>query len=49
MKLEYSYLTRIRIKEIPGMVNGAIKIVENYNPETLGVKPLFDLVVEQPF
>ena len=47
MKLEYSYLYLIRIKEIPGLVNGVHRIVENHNPETLGVKPFFDLLVEQ--
>lgn len=47
MKLEFSYLYLIRIKEIPGLVNGVHRIVENHNPETLGVKPFFDLLVEQ--
>jgi hypothetical protein len=47
MKLEYSYLYLIRIKEIPGLINGVIGIVVKHNPENLGVKPFFDLLVEQ--
>ena len=47
MKLEYSYLNLIWIKEIPGLVNGVIGIVEKYDSETLGVKPFFDLLVLQ--
>jgi len=47
MKLEYSYLYLIRIKEIPGLVNVVIEIVEKYDSDTLGVKPFFDLLVEQ--
>ncbi len=47
MKLDFSYLNLIRIKEIPGMVNGVTGVVKKYNPVTLGVKPFFDLLVEQ--
>jgi len=37
----------IRNNEIPAVVNGVVMIVEKYNPSALGVKPLFDLLVEQ--
>lgn len=47
MKIEFFNSTRIRNKEIPGVINGAITIVEKYDPVSLGIKPLFDLLVEQ--
>jgi hypothetical protein len=47
MKIEFFNLGRIRIKEIPAVVNGVVGIVEKYNPLSLGVKPLFDILVEQ--
>jgi hypothetical protein len=47
MKIEFFNSTRIRNKEIPGVVNGGIGIVEKYNPLSLGVKPLYDLLKEQ--
>ena len=47
MNINYTYIYRLRINEIPDMVKGVVGIVENHNPETLGVKPLFEIVVEQ--
>ena len=47
MNIDYTYIYLSRINEIPVMVNGVLGIVEKHDPETLGVKPLFDLVVEQ--
>jgi len=47
MKIEFFNSYRIWNREIPAVVNGVVGIVEKYDPLSLGVKPLFDLLVEQ--
>lgn len=47
MLINISYLNQIHNKELVVVVNGVVVIVEKHDPVSLGVKPFFDLLVEQ--
>ena len=47
MKIFNYYPSRLRVKDISGVVDGAVAIVERHNPVAMGVEPYFTLLVEQ--
>jgi len=47
MVLDYTYIIQIHNKELVIVVNGVVVIVEKHDPLSMGVKPFFDLLVEQ--
>ena len=46
MKINTFNSALIRVQEIPEIVNGVVAIVEKHNPVTLGIEPIYNLLVD---